>query len=186
MVFSEKLRLPLLFIILQSISILRLGGDWMPAYRFMVPILSFSAIIISEMYHNISSSLRKCLLIFFLFITAFSFWKVHLHLVSSSYNNRFSYIPSFQLVIESPYIQAANYLITNSCKDDLVAIGDAGIIPYLSGNKILDLWGLMDKKIAKMPMPMGSKIDTAYLISRSPKWIVLYDKNRETGLFEKK
>jgi hypothetical protein len=58
----------------------------------------------------------------------------------------------------------------------LVAIGDAGVVPFFSRLPVIDLWGLNDATIAQMPGEYGARAGVAeYALARRPGVIVLWN-----------
>ncbi len=64
----------------------------------------------------------------------------------------------------------------------VLAIHSAGIVPYYSGLRTIDMWGLTDRHIARAPLPADAadrqvgheRSDDAYVLSRRPDYIVPY------------
>jgi hypothetical protein len=60
--------------------------------------------------------------------------------------------------------------------DALVALGDAGAIPFYSGLRVIDLWGLADATIARLPGEYGRRAGAAdYALGRDPDVVVLWN-----------
>jgi hypothetical protein len=55
----------------------------------------------------------------------------------------------------------------------LIAMDDAGLGPYLSQRRNLDMLGLNDRHIARLPGRFRYKVDVPYVLGRSPDLIVL-------------
>jgi hypothetical protein len=61
--------------------------------------------------------------------------------------------------------------------DTVLAIGDAGAVPYFSRLTTIDLWGLNDAEIAHMPGEYGRKPSMpAYVFARKPGVVVLWNR----------
>ncbi len=97
----------------------------------------------------------------------------HGHFVSG-YKNILDYIsgeskspwPDWML---REYYGAGIWLKQNSEPTDLVAIGDIGAIPYISGVQVLDCLGLTDAYIAKLPGDFFyEKCDVDYILGDKP------------------
>ncbi len=58
-------------------------------------------------------------------------------------------------------------------KADLLALGEAGIIPYYTGQPVLDLFGLMDPHIAHLSGALHYKFDADYFFARRPSYVFL-------------
>jgi len=75
------------------------------------------------------------------------------------------------------YYVIGRWMRENLDNDGLLAIGEAGAIPYLSGQPIIDCFGLMDKTIARMPGTTffdksNSREAAEYILSREPKYFL--------------
>ena len=67
------------------------------------------------------------------------------------------------------YYDTGMYMKRNLEPTDLVAIGDIGAIPYISGVRVLDCFGLTDKYTAKLPGDFFfKKYDIDYILGESP------------------
>jgi hypothetical protein len=62
-----------------------------------------------------------------------------------------------------------------------VATGEAGVIPYYSELRLLDLNALMDKHLARRPGAMHLKYDSEYVFARRPDSIVLLGRKGDDG-----
>jgi hypothetical protein len=72
------------------------------------------------------------------------------------------------------HIPLAATLRANFSDSDLLAASDCGIIPYVSGMKTLDLWGLTDRRIATRGF------STDYVMAQHPDAIVLHSLRADT------
>lgn len=81
--------------------------------------------------------------------------------------------------IDRDYFLVAEWLKQSFPPNTLLAINAAGIVPYLSGLRTLDMLGLNDEHIAHRQMTLGlganghEKHDAAYVLSRKPDIILL-------------
>lgn len=57
--------------------------------------------------------------------------------------------------------------------DALIAMDDAGLGPYLADRRNLDMLGLNDRHIARLPGRFSDKVDVPYVLDRAPDLIVL-------------
>ena len=62
---------------------------------------------------------------------------------------------------------------SGTAPDALIAMDDAGLGPYLARRRNLDMLGLNDRHIARLPGRFTYKVDVPYVLSRSPDLIVL-------------
>ena len=71
------------------------------------------------------------------------------------------------------YLKAAEYLKTHAPSDALIAVQNAGTIPYLTRLPTLDMSGLADKHIARSPAKgtLKRRYDSDYVLSRKPDYV---------------
>lgn len=142
------------------------GGDPMPALRFVVPTLAPLAILAAV---GIRSITVKPVIIGLLTLAVVAF-----HIVQININ----YDIELLIRADKVYIRGKEvglWLKENLPPTTLLATSTAGSIPYFSGFKTIDMLGLNDAHIAHRDMKeMGSGIaghekgDGAYVLSRNP------------------
>ena len=77
--------------------------------------------------------------------------------------------------LSQAHIALGAWLAQRHAADALVALGDAGAIPFFSGLPTLDLWGLTDANIAGLPGEYGSRPDVVeYALGRKPDVFVIW------------
>ena len=69
--------------------------------------------------------------------------------------------------------EAGLWLRKNASPGDLVAVNHAGALPFYSGLPTLDMVGLNDRHIARLPGGRHGKFDPDYVLSRKPRFVVL-------------
>lgn len=167
------------FWVLGQISYLVLiGGDWMPGYRFIVPVLPFLALagayLLAGTVDADASPRRKLVLVAsagFVLLSSWGQWSALQ--VQVPWLKPFWTTGYFQP--HPIYHQVALWLNENTAPADLIAIEEAGLIPYYcEGRKFIDLYGLTDKRLARAPgLPPFEKKDDGYVLSRAPDFAVL-------------
>ncbi len=81
--------------------------------------------------------------------------------------------------INADYFEVGAWLRDNAPRDAVLATNAAGIVPYVSGLRTIDMLGLNDVHIAHRDIELGrgvsghEKHDAAYVLSRSPDIILL-------------
>ncbi len=74
------------------------------------------------------------------------------------------------------------WLRDNLRPGELVALGEAGAIPYFSRATILDMMGLMDEHISRLKAEQYyQKFDAEYILSHEPDWLMLMGYIEENG-----
>lgn len=156
------------------LSVVSGGGDHMPAARLLVPILI--VLIGGAAYGGLRDLSQKTLNISLIFVALVTFW--------NSYNH---YRKAPQLggaAAVGPIV--GNFLNDTVSDDSLVAVNNAGSVPYFAPRiNFVDMLGLNDKVIANRTLRQGdfktpwqyvpghSKGDGRYVLRREPDIILL-------------
>jgi arabinofuranosyltransferase len=72
----------------------------------------------------------------------------------------------------SPYADA-RWMRVHVPKGALLATGEAGIVPYYTQARLIDLNGLVDAHIARLPGGRHHKFDLGYVLGRNPDYVYL-------------
>jgi hypothetical protein len=149
--------------VVHTAVIVAVGGDWMPYARLMAPVVP-SVIVCASLLgahaHRTASLLRGLLAIG---LGAFFFLRAG---------------PAGRSV------QADRARLVEEARAHLEPLGsvaalDIGWVSAATGARIIDLAGLTDPEIAALPGGHTSKrVDAAYLLSRNPDAILLYEPHR--------
>jgi hypothetical protein len=140
------------------------GGDWMPGARLLVPVAGLYALLVGRGVARLSLK-RPIVAIVSALLT-----------VS---------VPLLDMVVRVPDLRATAverstaidlWHVTRGLRDTgPVAVLDVGFIGYYSRAEIVDLGGLTDEHIARLPGGhIDKRIDEAYLKARNPRRIVLH------------
>lgn len=73
----------------------------------------------------------------------------------------------------SNYFRIARWMQRELRDPGLLALGEAGMIPYYTKLPVLDLHGLMDPYVARLPGALHTKFDADYFFRRNPKYVLL-------------
>ena len=145
-----------------AIALVLVGGDWMPGYRLLVPVLPLYALLAG--WGLARTFARRSL-----------WWAIALGLACL--------VPAADLVTRIPEIEAAGAsqrgaerLATRlRAQARVVALLDAGYLAYASEVEVVDLGGLTDRTIAHMPGGhLDKRITPEYFAQRAPDTIVLH------------
>ena len=68
---------------------------------------------------------------------------------------------------------AGLWLRDHSRPDDLIAVNHAGALPYYADRPTIDMTGLCDRHISRLPGGLHDKYDPDYVLSRNPRYVVL-------------
>jgi arabinofuranosyltransferase len=152
----------------QLAAIVLAGGDWMPGYRLLVPVLPlYIWLASSEVARRSLRAPRRAALLLALACV----------------------LPVLDLATRVPNLrdsgrgraraaELASFLRARTRK---VALVDVGYLAYESGVEVIDLGGLTDARIASMPGGhLSKRIDAGYLERRAPDAIVLHSATTPT------
>ncbi len=67
-------------------------------------------------------------------------------------------------------------------RQGLLALGEAGVIPYFTELPVLDLFGLADAHLAHVPGVQMHKFDLDYVLGRKPRYVLLAGKDKQGKL----
>jgi arabinofuranosyltransferase len=158
------------------------GADWMALFRYYVPVIPLLIIPISLGFGMIGEwltggrlpgsesipSWRKNIAILFIGILIVVF------------NLQVTYLVRFRDVKHyggfddyHRYLKAVEYMIQHSSKDALIAVQNAGTVPYFTQRRTIDMSGLADKHIAHTEAKgkLKRRYDADYILSRKPDYV---------------
>lgn len=173
----------LLFVSVYIIYIVAVGGDWMIANRFFVPILPMLYILSIIGFINFLIKLQKIYKQFektqkiagrMIMVMSVLLFAVTLSLLEYK-----------QLIInednaqyEMHWSMFGKWLKNNVPPETVIAVGPAGKIPYYSELYTIDMWGLNNAYIAKTDskrlMAGHKKFDFEYVLSLNPEFMIGY------------
>jgi hypothetical protein len=159
------------------------GGDWMIANRFFVPIIPMLYVLstigfinalmkIKDYYQNEVKAMKignilAVTLSVLLFIVTLSFLE-YKQLIIKDNNARY----------EVHWSMFGKWLKNNVSPETVIAVGPAGKIPYYSELYTIDMWGLNNDYIAKTEskrLQAGhKKFDFEYVLTLNPEFIIGY------------
>jgi arabinofuranosyltransferase len=159
------------------------GGDWMIANRFFVPVLPILYILsvigflnfiakVSEYYNDEKRALKTAkitvlIISVLLFLLTLSFLEYR-QLIIKDNNAKY----------EMQWSMFGKWLKMNVPQETIIAVGPAGKIPYYSELYTIDMWGLNNEYISKTDskrLQAGhKKFDFEYVLSLNPMFIIGY------------
>jgi arabinofuranosyltransferase len=154
------------------------GGDYMEAYRFLLPTFPLLSLLIAAsaepLYHSVISH-QPTEIVKWLLIAVFAVLGVSSCFISGDTNS---------LSADGEYnrnsVAVIDWLRTSARPGDVLALETVGKIPYYTGLYTIDMLGLTDAHIAHTAMesstfiPGHNKTDAAYILSRKPAYILIY------------
>lgn len=151
--------------------VLYAGPDWMPHYRFLMPIIPLSGIVMALAFSDLHSVVGRRIAVS-MGVGAIAF----------------ELILAFTMVIpQTPLfgdytdglVRAGQWIHQNTTPQDVIAVVDAGALAYYSERRTLDIIGLNDAHVAHT----ARRSDAAYILAQRPKIIQLHvEFSRATGV----
>ena len=157
----------LFFVVSYTAFVVYVGGDGMAVYRFFVPVLPLCSILASHGLATVADAFSSYLsdnretriritmiamsfgLLYAMFIVgqAYVVW-----LKDNGSGLGFGSRQGLRDGLEGQncYAKVGHYLKRTVRSDALIAVWDAGAVPYYSGLRTLDMWSLMDRNIARL------------------------------------
>jgi hypothetical protein len=78
--------------------------------------------------------------------------------------------------LQQAHVALGRWLAARATPGARVALGDAGAVPFYSGLPVIDLWGLADVTVARLPGEYGDRPGTAdYALGERPTFVVLWN-----------
>jgi len=156
--------------------VIAVGGDWMYHYRFyahVVPVwAALIAVGIGRLQELARAGMRTRLV-----YAAFALLLLTTFMSVGNSELRIARIvlPSVKAhtYLSQNYEKLGFWFRENSDPNATIAISDIGALAYYSERRILDMFGLVDRHIARLPGRMHYKADPRYVLSREPDYIVL-------------
>jgi hypothetical protein len=154
------------------------GGNWMPASRFLAPIMPLTPLLLPaavvEVKNRVSftrplSKIGALLVALALVLTA----GIHLYRAKQEYQAPAGIKLTIDNYYKPDHYAVALWLKEHASPGDLIAIGEAGLIPFLTDLPALDMFGLTDFHIARAPGLRHEKFDADYCFGRKPRYIIL-------------
>lgn len=163
-----------------SLFIVLAGGDWMPAFRFLVPVLPLYALIVASAATELprlpagrgGAGLLAALAAIVLALAGVLRGEPSL---------------SAQVRATAGDVRNAERLAETIAArlrpGESVAVVDAGAIAYYTGAPIVDMVGLNDAYIARLPGGFLTKFDNDYLLARAPTYVQIHMAEAEGILY---
>ena len=161
-------------VLLHLLYVVSVGDDGLRVHRFYVPVLGPLAVLAGLSFVGEGGGRRRWLWWFGLLAATFT-------VVASTWTFHARMVPTMRgagLAYQQGNAKLGRFLARQADPEVLIAVPSAGSIPYYSRVPTIDMYGLNDAHIARVPFPeVGRgrmmKWDNAYVLDRSPDWIVI-------------
>jgi arabinofuranosyltransferase len=142
------------------------GGEWVGFRRFLTPALPFLYLLVVASVALIPSrALRPYVAALALVLLVAPAWL--------RYPRHEAELIAYERGLDGAQGALGRAIAARTRPDALIAMDDAGLGPYLAERRNLDMLGLNDKHIARLPGRFAYKYDTGYVLARAPDLIVL-------------
>ena len=162
------------------IYVIAVGGDMKPSVRFFQPIIPLALVAVAATVYDLVTSLRG--------LRRWALAALAVALVATSLLQFFS---GFMYAAQYRYphklhVAAGKWLAENASPEASLATTAAGIIPYYSGLRTIDMLGLTDPYIARHgkrtpTLPGHELAATDYVLDKKPDYILVYDLTFASG-----
>jgi hypothetical protein len=163
--------------------VIKVGGDFMGLYRFVLPVIPLGAVVVQEslrcLYQRLRPVVGTPVLAVAGAVLAVGFGvgsaKVSQTAVTFIGADNGIDTPGYLKKYAEDRIPVGQWFAKHGRPDDLMTVGGAGVIPYYSNIPAYDVFGLVDEHIAHAPSMNGSNRpghqkwgSDAYMLSRKP------------------
>lgn len=180
--FKQSFFLILSFIYI--VYLIAIGGDWMFANRFFVPIIPVLYILITIGIANAAEKLEKVVSFTqkrkgkIVVVCAILLCSLHFVITMAFLEYNQLIIKEENYKYEMQWAKFGQWLKKNVPPNTIIATGPAGKIPYYSELYTIDMWGLNNKYIAgthsRRIQAGHKKFDFNYILSFNPEFIIGY------------
>ncbi len=174
--------------LLYTVYVIRVGGDYMALYRFIVPILPLTAVLGAVALHRSYSLLRTttrepfAMTALVAVTAAFAAASFEPSTASARGERRSDIVVPLKVMKTNTavWIAAGKALRARSWPDAVIATTAAGALPFYSGLETIDQSGLNDRHTARVEWDRwlenkpghGKRATRAYILKRSPDMII--------------
>lgn len=164
------LRIPILFVLAQILFLMVSGGDFMYAYRFIVPVVPCIVLLCASAIDILHDRVNRIFaLLAFIIIATFQAF------------SQYSFLPAKHIGFDNLTFRSgslfsiAEFLAQHSKPNDWVLLSEAGIIPFYIDAKVMDYLGLISPfhSIFSLSSNGDYLLNSDYLLSVRPKFIII-------------
>jgi hypothetical protein len=172
---KAQLSVPIIFIFAQTLFLMVSGGDFMYAYRFIVPVIPCIVLLCAAAVDILDKRINRKFALSTLIILA-----------SSQAFFQYTSLPKKYIGVDNitfrsaPHFMIAKFLAQNTEPTDWIVLSEAGIIPYYVDAKVIDYLGLTSP-FYSIYKPDHS-IDNNYIFLIKPKYVVLSFVEEQNGI----
>lgn len=157
-----------------SAFVVAAGGDWMPLYRYLVPIMPLAALLIGGGSVALVERFGAGLPAAARGLLAATLVAAPLLQIGTWTEQRRAGAIDAATSTWKPPMELGKYLASIDDGRTSIALIDAGAIAYYSGVPTIDLFGLNNRHIAHLPGTFGFRLDRDYVFAAEPTYIELH------------
>ncbi|UCD58596.1 MAG: hypothetical protein JSV16_05675, partial [Candidatus Hydrogenedentota bacterium] len=155
------------------------GGDWILRFRFVEPIMPFILLLLAEglneLYGIFRDSVRASLWSKAAVLMLLGF-VAHFYVADTVPLHKFAMLRARGA--ELSHIFLGKWLKAHMGEGESVALMDIGMVKYFSDREVIDISGLTDAYVARLPGGFLKKeFDLHYLLDRNPEYVVLVSRS---------
>jgi arabinofuranosyltransferase len=166
----ERVRVLALLVSASIAAVLFEGADWMPLFRFFVPMLPFVALLAQSFAQHLETTMVRRLA-----VAAVAAMLVAHHVAwGVAERNGGRGLLANEAGYDRAHREVARFLTRHARPGDEVALMDVGIVGYETGLRVFDLSGLTEPVVAHAPGGFLTKdYPPAVVFRRAPAFVVL-------------
>ncbi len=164
-------RLAFWMVVAQSALTVFVGGDWMPASRFVVPVVGLLGVLIGVGLRG----WRRRGAWGWMIAWGTAAWIVIAVIRGDRSDETLQWClrAARQHELLQPLKEIGEYVGAVAPPGSWIAANEAGLIAYYSDLSFLDMRGLVDRHIASLPGGLHEKFDAEYVLERKPRYVAL-------------
>ena len=166
-------------IALQVLFVLGVGGDWMPGWRFWVPVLPLLALLAGKIMDGFPFFVRFVLVGYLVLGSPF---EASPETIQGYRTLEWGRVQSRGDLLVEPLFRAGRELRVIVPEDATIALTEVGVIPCEARRDSLDVFGLTDAEIARVGGGLHESFDGALVLRRAPEFMLLVQRHDE-GVF---
>jgi arabinofuranosyltransferase len=172
----REANLAALIVIVYLGFIVGVGGDWMPQFRFFVPILPLLFFLMQEGFRQFWQAVRvhdpvfrtRDLVVLIILVILF------VDIYYERKDTRLWVYSTRTGTLYQSHVQLGKWMSALLPPGSVVAGAEAGIIPFYSHLRFIDILGIIDPHVARLKGGLHQKWDVNYVLDRQPDYILLH------------